>query len=109
MESALGIAEQDSGKIGHNVQFPLEEKPELFRGRRNTYLEGIRDERIATFQKFQPYNAGNWLSDLRRLSNFYKHTGLILVEKKISQIKPLAPAHQAQYRGRDGRLSRESL
>jgi hypothetical protein len=90
------IAEQDSGHIGYAVQFPIEDSTQRFWNRRDTYLEGIRDERIATFEKFQPYNAGDWLKDLRSLSNFYKHKGLIVVDKQVDQIERLAPTSRTK-------------
>jgi len=90
------FAQQDSGSIGYAVQFPIEDCQKVFASRRYTYLKGIRDERIALFEKFQPYNAGDWLKDLRRLSNFYKHQGLIVVNKQVDQIEPLAPTSKTQ-------------
>src|SRR6266852_1868559 len=36
------LAEQDSGSIGKQVQFPIESTAESFAGHRNSYLEGVR-------------------------------------------------------------------
>src|ERR1700683_1654192 len=92
------IAEQDSGAIGDRVQFPIEDCRKVFLKRRNSQLEGIREERIVLFERFQPYNGGDWMKDLRELSNFYKHTGLILVNKQVDQIKPLSHARNIKAR-----------
>jgi hypothetical protein len=79
------LAEQDSGSVGNSVQFPIESSPDLFNSRRNTFLKGISDKHVAFFERFQPYNTGEWIGLLRDFSNFYKHRGLIRVNKKSTR------------------------
>jgi hypothetical protein len=77
-------AERDSGCVGGWVQFPIFDSPESFKKGRKTYLEGIREEWVATFEKFQPYNTDcEWIALLREFSNFYKHRGLIVVKRAV--------------------------
>src|SRR5262249_34879611 len=60
------LAEQDSGTIGNNVQFPIADTPRTFRKQCKSYLEGIKKERIRLFAKVQPYEGGpRWPKDLR--------------------------------------------
>ena len=40
--------------------------------------------------------------DLRRLSNFYKHQGLIVVKKEVDQIEPFTLTGKTQWRARLG-------
>jgi hypothetical protein len=75
------LAEQDSGRLGRRVQFPIEDSSDGFMGRRNSYLKGVRDEHLALFEKLQPYNAGNEFKLLREFTNDYRHRELIRVEK----------------------------
>jgi len=94
------VAEQDSGRIGRQVQFPIDDSPEIFASHRNTYLEGIRDEHLAAFERLQPYNAGDWIKLLQRLSNWYRHKGLIGVQKVFQQPGvPTAPAQTERHGG----------
>ncbi len=79
------LAEQDSGRVGKRVQFPIEDREEGFVGHRNSYLEGICDKHVAAIEVYQPYKAGNWIKDLRELSNWYRHSGLIGAEKVFQQ------------------------
>jgi hypothetical protein len=95
------LTEQDSGRVGKKVQFPIESSPKGFWYHRDTYLEGIRDEHLALFERFQPYRATdeNWIGLLRDLSNWYRHNGLIRVEKVFQRPKvPTTPA-QTERRG----------
>jgi hypothetical protein len=75
------FAEQDSKRVGKQVQFPIESTPEDFAGKRDRFLEGISNEHVACIERFQPYYAGDWIKDLQKLSNWYRHSGLIKVQK----------------------------
>jgi len=91
------LAEQDSGSIGKRVQFPIEDTPDDFTTKRvrQGHLKGIRDEHLALFERFQPYRATDkdWIGLLRDLSNWYRHNGLIRVEKVFQGPKdPTLPA-----------------
>src|SRR5208283_2243285 len=79
------LAEQDSGGVGKRVQFPIEDTPESFAGQRNSYLKGITDKHVAAIEVYQPYKTGNWIKDLREFSNWYRHSGLIKVQKVFQE------------------------
>lgn len=81
------LAEQDSGRVGKHVQFPIERSPNSFTGHRDSYLEGISDEHVALIEGFQPYYTGNWIEELRVFSNWYRHSGLIKIQKTIQRPK----------------------
>src|ERR1700691_1868018 len=79
------LAEQDSGRIGKHVQFPIEDHPNGFIGHRTSYLEGVSDEHVAAIEVFQPYKTGDWIKDLRTFSIWYRHSGLIKAQKVFQQ------------------------
>lgn len=79
------VAEQDSGRVGKSVQFPIESCQDHFERHRSSYLEGVRDDHVAFFKQFQPYVTGypSWIMLLQRLTNWYRHHGLIRVKKQL--------------------------
>jgi hypothetical protein len=82
------IAQVDSGKPpGRLVQFPIEDKPEIFDQHRTIYLEGVSDEHVALFKQLQPCYGCNWIKNLRDLSNIHKHQGLIVAMMVASGIR----------------------
>jgi hypothetical protein len=91
------LAEQDSGRVGKRVQFPIEDMPEGFAGHRDSYLEGITDEHVAAIEVYQPYKTGDWIKDLRALSNWYRHSGLIKAQKVFQEPKRF-PSPPRAYR-----------
>jgi hypothetical protein len=79
-----GLAAIDSGSIQNGTQFPIEDDPEVFRGRQTgkhpvtgrpvaRYLIGINIAHVALIEKLQPYNGCDWTKLLRTLSNPDKH------------------------------------
>lgn len=58
------------------TQFPIENSPKGFKGRRNTFLKGVSDAHVAAIERLQPYNGVDWLANLRTLSNLDKHNVL---------------------------------
>jgi hypothetical protein len=73
----FGLAWFDSGPdIERKTQFPIEDRPQGFSGRRNSFLKGVSDEHVAAIERLQPYNGGLWLANLRTLSNLDKHNVL---------------------------------
>jgi len=90
------FAEQDSGRIGKQVKFPIVGSPNEFAGLRASYLEGIADEHLALFEGLQPYKAGDWIKDLQTFSNWYRHTGLIKVHKVFQQHKSIPSPAQTK-------------
>ena len=74
------LAEWYSGPdFARRTQFPIEDTPEGFKGRRNTFLKGVSDEHVASLDLLQPYEGPNWLSWIRELSNLDKHNVLPVV------------------------------
>ncbi len=98
------FAELDSGSVGNQVQFPIEDTPKGFASRRDSFLEGINEKRITAFERYQPYKAGEWIKLLREFTNFYKHRGLVRVDKKVHQFKILAPVADANLKSAPGSL-----
>lgn len=96
------VAEQDSGSVGKRVQFPIESCPKSFTGHRDSYLKGISDEHVAAFERLQPYNAADegWLGLLRDLSNWYRHHGLIRIQKVIQRSAGPALPTQTERHGK---------
>jgi hypothetical protein len=84
---ACALAEQDSGSVGNNVQFPIEDDPKGFNRKRTTFLRGISEPHIELIEEYQPYSGWSCLKFLRDLSNFYKHRGLIVVHRKTHYIE----------------------
>lgn len=73
------LAELDSGEARQRTQFPVEQSPEAFRNRRQTFLRGVSDTNVAQIESLQPYNEISWTAKLSRLSNWDKHNKLVLV------------------------------
>jgi hypothetical protein len=97
------VAEQDSGRIGKQVQFPIESSPDSFAAHRNSYLEGVLDEHLALFKRYQPCFAPDvgWISLLRDLSNWYRHKGLIRIQK-VFQRPPRLRRHRHRKQNNTG-------
>ena len=74
-----GLAWFDSGpEVKRKTQFPIEDRPESFKGRQNTFLKGVSAKHVAAIERLQPYNGGSWLADIRELSNLDKHNILVV-------------------------------
>jgi hypothetical protein len=67
------LAILDSGSIQNGTQFPIEDTPTGFQGRRKSYLRGVSDSHAASIERLQPYNGVNWTRLLRTISNPDKH------------------------------------
>ena len=90
------MVDQDSGKVTNRIQFPIEDTPDFFKYRSSVLLKGLRKEHFTFFERYQPYKAGNWIALLRDFPNFYKHTGLIILNKKLRQTAVLTAAPNAK-------------
>jgi hypothetical protein len=55
------------------LQFPLDDSPKVFEGRRHTMLKGLREDHIALVKRYQPYKGCDWSRTLRDFSNSDKH------------------------------------
>lgn len=73
------LAELDSGNRQQRTQFPVEQSPDAFRNRRQTFLAGLSDAHVAHIESLQPYNGVSWTTNLARMSNWDKHNKLVLV------------------------------
>jgi hypothetical protein len=69
-----------SGEVNLRTQFPIEDKPEVFKARRRpdrrgrpNWLTGVDCAHCAAIEALQPYNGVNWTAFLRNLSNEDKH------------------------------------
>jgi len=54
------IAHHDSGVKQNGTQFPVEDRPEGFAGRRKSFLKGVSDEHVALIESYQPYEGCRW-------------------------------------------------
>ena len=73
------LAELDSGSRKPRTQFPIEQSPDVFRSRRQTFLKGVSDAHVAHIESLQPYKGTSWTTKLARMSNWDKHNKLVLV------------------------------
>jgi hypothetical protein len=80
------LAQADSGRVPDRTQFPIEDSPQGFTARRNTFLEGVSDENVAIIRKYQPYNGCWWTENLRELSNADKHRELVRVKSDLMAV-----------------------
>jgi hypothetical protein len=78
------LAWLDSRTHQAKTQFPIEDTPEGFRGRRKTYLKGVSDEHVAAIQRLQPCDGCDWTAILRDISNQDKHWALEIVVSETS-------------------------
>jgi hypothetical protein len=67
------LATLDSGTVQDRTQFPIEDTPDGFKGRRKSFLRGVNDGHAALIEKLQPYSGANWTKTLRDISNPDKH------------------------------------
>ncbi len=74
------LAVLDSGKEQSSTQFPIEDTPEGFEGRKKQgFLRGLNVAHIAGIERLQPYKGCDWTRLLRSLSNADKHRHLTLI------------------------------
>ncbi len=73
------LAELDSGSRMSRTQFPVEQSADAFRGRRQSFLNGVSDAHVTHIELLQPYNGTSWTAKLARMSNWDKHNKLVLV------------------------------
>jgi hypothetical protein len=73
------LAELDSGSRMSRTQFPVEQSADAFRGRRQSFLNGVSDAHVTHIELLQPYNGTSWTAKLSRMSNWDKHNKLVLV------------------------------
>jgi hypothetical protein len=71
------LAKADSGKSQKGTQFPIEDSPQGFAGRRKTYLKGVSQPHVDAIEGLQPYRGCDWTHDLKTISNPDKHRELI--------------------------------
>jgi hypothetical protein len=67
------LARHDSGSEKSGTQFPIDDCPKTFQGRKGGYLKGINAAHIAAIERLQPYKGCNWSKALRDFSNRDKH------------------------------------
>lgn len=75
------LAEMDAGEAQRGTQFPIEDTPEGFAGRRESFLKGLSEEHIAQIETLQPYKGCDWTKRLRILSNPDKHRHLLSLSR----------------------------
>src|SRR5204863_4438007 len=83
----------DSGQTQNGTQFPIEDKPEGFKGRQKTYLKGLTDPHVALVEEYQPCQGCNWTATLRDLSNPDKHRELHLLLSQLHDEIEVATGH----------------
>jgi hypothetical protein len=76
------LAEHDFGKPVAGTQFPIEDTPHGFAGRKKTYLGGVNAAHIAAIEQLQPYKGCDWTRRLRSISNPDKHRHLTSVQNR---------------------------
>jgi len=72
------LARLDSSDIKNSTQFPIESTVKGFKGKRDTFLNGVSDEHVAIFERLQPYKGCDWTKLIRELSNPDKHRQLVI-------------------------------
>lgn len=72
------LAILDSGSVQSGTQFPIEDAPTGFQGRRKSFLKGVSDSHTASIERLQPYNGVDWTRRLRAVSNPDKHRHLTM-------------------------------
>ena len=55
------------------LQFPFDDSPKFFEGRRDTMLKGLTEDHIALVKRYQPHKGCDWTRTLREISNADKH------------------------------------
>ena len=79
LRSALDYLIYELTKLDHGrapqffTQFPIEDSPKKFQGRRKGYLQGLNERHVAMIESLQPYSGAEWTRTLRELSNPDKH------------------------------------
>jgi hypothetical protein len=94
------VADQDSSRVGKRVQLPIVSDPKDWPRNRDIQLEGVDPQHFAFFERLQPFNASqpSWLALLRDLSDWYRHKGLIKVEKVFQRPRaPSMPTRTVRY------------
>ena len=82
------VAWLDSGCEQEDTQFPIDDNPDVFKGRRkrssprdrSCYLVGMSDKHAAVIELLQPCNGADWTKTLRSISNPDKHRHLIVAK-----------------------------
>jgi hypothetical protein len=73
-----------TGRHERGLQFPIENTPEGFKGRRNSMLKGITDENVALIKLYQPCAGCSWTGTLRDISNADKHREVVVLAGAIN-------------------------
>jgi hypothetical protein len=76
------LAAADAGTPRNGTQFPIEDSPAGFSGRRCSFLMGLSDKHVAMIEDLQPYKGVEWTRRLRDLSNPDKHRRLTIMKGK---------------------------
>jgi hypothetical protein len=73
------LAEHDSGVVQQNTQFPICDDPNAFTKVAKSRLRGIAHSNVSRIESYQPYKGGQWVRELRELSNPDKHRRITAV------------------------------
>lgn len=76
------LAILSAGSRGKRNQFPIESTPEAFKGNTSGtrgFLAGVSPAHAAAIERLQPYNGCDWTKALSKISNFDKHTDLVVI------------------------------
>lgn len=94
------LARLDSGGVKERTQFPIEDTPDGFMGRRQTFLNGINHSHVALIETLQPYKGCHWTQLLRDLSNPDKHRHLTPVRGQTSVVirPPVEETHRSEVK-----------
>lgn len=95
------LAILDSGFAQNGTQFPIEDEPTGFQGRRKSYLRGVSDPHAASVERLQPYNGVDWTRKLRAISNPDKHRHLT-IQTHNSSVVATAGKDPAEVFGEPG-------
>lgn len=78
------LAILDYGSPGQRNQFPIESTPENFKGNcsgKRGFLAGLSPAHTSAIEALQPYNNCKWTGPLSTISNFDKHSDVLVVQR----------------------------
>lgn len=70
------IAKHNEGKEVGNTQFVISGSAHQFDRAKKSGLKGLKEHQIRIIEEYQPYNGGEWLALLAKMSNQDKHREL---------------------------------
>ncbi len=109
------LAFLDSGAEQKGTQFPIEDTPKGFNGRRNAFLKGLNVKHITSIEALQPYKGTAWTHLLALFSNPDKHrylTPVVSLSESVIRISVRAlggfegvPGHVYRTKTNSGELN----